>query len=277
MYVLALSSHRLLDIFIFSLIGKSNSAKLRHTNIKSTTGFSTVYSASCSLFLFTQVNWGSSAQAYAFVQALHYTHRLDGIGHHVKNFRPHCLVLTGHPHDRPNLIYLVSQITKNVSLMVYANVIKEAFGMLPEDESDVEWMRKHKIRAFRAVTAGKQCTAELLKSCLLFQIFFFFFKFRRCISVFALTNARKVSFRNSLWWPTYRIFNSVGKTNLFYISCSLHMFCCFPFSCDSLYIPKLYTFCLFEDMFNEWQMVTFVCRGLHFRALFTKHKRQIND
>ena len=106
---------------------------------------------------------------------------------------------------------------------------------------------------------------------------FFFFNFRRCISVFALTNARKVSFRNSLWWPTYRIFNSVGKTNLFYISFSLHMFCCFPFSCDSLYIPKLYTFCLFEDMFNEWQMVTFVCRGLHFRALFTKHKRQIND
>ena len=175
MYVLALSSHRLLDIFIFSLIGKSNSAKLRHTSIKSTTGSSTVYSASCSLFLFTQVNWGSSAQAYAFVQALHYTHRLDGIGHHVKNFRPHCLVLTGHPHDRPNLTYLVSQITKNVSLMVYANVIKEPFKMLPEDESDVEWMRKHKIRAFRAVTAGKQCTAELLKSCLLFQ--FFFFKF----------------------------------------------------------------------------------------------------
>ena len=208
MYVLALSSHLLLDIFIFSLIGKSNSAKLRHTSIKSTTGFSTVYSASCSLFLFTQVNWGSSAQAYAFVQALHYTHRLDGIGHHVKNFRPHCLVLTGHPQDRPNLTYLVSQITKNVSLMVYANVIKEAFGMLPEDESDVEWMRKHKIRAFRAVTAGKQCTAKLLKSCLLFQ--FFFFNFRRCISVFALTNARKVSFRKSLWWPTYLIFNSVG-------------------------------------------------------------------
>ena len=48
--------------------------------------------------------------------------------------------------------------------MVYANVIKEAFGMLPEDESDVEWMREHRIKAFRAVTTGKQCTAELPKS-----------------------------------------------------------------------------------------------------------------
>ena len=125
------------------------------------------------LSCYIQVNWGSSAQAYTFVQALRYTRRLDGIGHHVKNFRPHCLVLTGHPHDRPNLTYLVSQITKNVSLMVYANVLKEAFGMLPEDESDVEWMRKHKIKAFRAVTTGKQCTAELLKSCLLFNFNFF--------------------------------------------------------------------------------------------------------
>ena len=90
-----------------------------------------------------------------------------------------------------------------------------------------------------------------------------------------MTNARKVSFRNSLWWPTY-IFNSVGKTNLFYISFSQHVLL-FSFSCDSLYIPKLYTFFLFEDMFNGWQMVTFVCEGLHFRALFTKHKGQMND
>lgn len=103
-----------------------------------------------------KVNWGSSAQAYTFVQALRYTRRLDGIGHHVKNFRPHCLVLTGHPQDRPNLTYLVSQITKNVSLMVYGNVvIKEHFETLPEDESDTKWMREHKMKAFRAVTTAR--------------------------------------------------------------------------------------------------------------------------
>ncbi|PFX30422.1 solute carrier family 12 member 2-like [Stylophora pistillata] len=103
-----------------------------------------------------KVNWGSSAQAYTFVQALRYTRRLDGIGHHVKNFRPHCLVLTGHPQDRPNLTYVVSQITKNVSLMVYGNVvIKEHFETLPEDESDAKWMREHKMKAFRAVTTAR--------------------------------------------------------------------------------------------------------------------------
>ena len=103
-----------------------------------------------------QVNWGSSAQAYTFVQALRYTRRLDGISEHVKNFRPHCLVLTGSPRDRPNLTHLVSQITKNVSLMVYANVIKKPFGALPVDNGDVDWIREQKIKAFRAVTTGEQ-------------------------------------------------------------------------------------------------------------------------
>ena len=103
-----------------------------------------------------QVNWGSSAQAYTFVPALRYTRRLDGINEHVKNFRPHCLVLTGSPRDRPNLTHLVSQITKNVSLMVYANVINKPFGALPVDNGDVQWIREQKIKAFRAVTTGEQ-------------------------------------------------------------------------------------------------------------------------
>ncbi|KAL9968204.1 hypothetical protein ACROYT_G026551 [Oculina patagonica] len=101
-----------------------------------------------------QVNWGSPAQAYTFVQALRYTRRLDEISDHVKNFRPHCLVLTGSPQDRPNLTYLVSQITKNVSLMVYGNVIKKPFGSLSADNGDAKWIREHKIKAFRAVTTA---------------------------------------------------------------------------------------------------------------------------
>lgn len=102
-----------------------------------------------------QVNWGSSAQAYTFVQALRYTRRLDGISDHVKNFRPHCLVLTGSPQERPNLTYLVSQITKNVSLMVYANVVNKPFGKMRADDADARWIREHKIKAFRAMTTGK--------------------------------------------------------------------------------------------------------------------------
>ena len=73
----------------------------------------------------------------------------------MKNFRPHCLVLSGRPQDRPNLLYLVYQITKNVSLMVYGHVmISKPFRALPLDEEDIQWMRKHRIKAFRAVTTG---------------------------------------------------------------------------------------------------------------------------
>ena len=101
-----------------------------------------------------QVNWGSSSQAFTFIQALRYTRRLDGIDDHVKNFRPHCLVLTGPPQDRPNLTHLASQITKNVSLMVYGNVIKKEFGALPSNTADTLWIRENKIKAFQAVTTG---------------------------------------------------------------------------------------------------------------------------
>ena len=74
----------------------------------------------------------------------------------MKNFRPNCLVLSGRPQDRPNLVYLVSQITKNVSLMVYGHVmIRKPFGALPAvDEGDIQWMKEHRIKAFRAVTTG---------------------------------------------------------------------------------------------------------------------------
>ena len=42
--------------------------------------------------------------------------------------------------------------------MVYGHVmIRKSFGALPvdeEDEEDIQWMREHKIKAFRAVTTG---------------------------------------------------------------------------------------------------------------------------
>ena len=52
----------------------------------------------------------------------------------------------------------MSQITKNVSLMVYGHVmIRKPFGALPAvavDEENIQWMREHRIKAFRAVTTG---------------------------------------------------------------------------------------------------------------------------
>lgn len=107
-----------------------------------------------------QVNWGSSSQAFSFVQALRYALRLEGIEDHVKNFRPNCLVLTGRPQDRPNLAHIVSQITKNVGLMVYGNVKKPFEAVASDkDKEDSQWMREHRIKAFRAVTTAASLRA----------------------------------------------------------------------------------------------------------------------
>ena len=38
--------------------------------------------------------------------------------------------------------------------MVYGHVIRKPFVALPSDKEDIQWMREHRIKAFRAVTTG---------------------------------------------------------------------------------------------------------------------------
>ncbi|XP_032238581.1 solute carrier family 12 member 2 [Nematostella vectensis] len=102
-----------------------------------------------------EVNWGSSAQAFTYIQALRFAYRLNNTEDHVKNFRPQCLVLTGAPSSRPNLTYIVSQITKNVGLMVCGQV---NVGSLCQVKSEKDWLRERKIRAFHTV-----CSAASLR------------------------------------------------------------------------------------------------------------------
>jgi len=45
--------------------------------------------------------------------------------------------------------------------MVYANVVNKPFGQMPADDADAEWIRQHKIKAFRAMTTGKYKTGPV--------------------------------------------------------------------------------------------------------------------
>lgn len=76
------------------------------------------------LILLTDVNWGTSTQAQTYKQALMAVHNLIRVEDHVKNFRPQLLVLTGMTSARPSLIDFAHLITKNLSLLVCANIIK---------------------------------------------------------------------------------------------------------------------------------------------------------
>jgi len=68
------------------------------------------------------INWGSSGQAFTYQQALKYTAKLASVDDHVKNFRPQLLVLSGTPHERPELVKLASQMTHNLALCLFGDV-----------------------------------------------------------------------------------------------------------------------------------------------------------
>ena len=100
-----------------------------------------------------QVNWGSSAQAYTYIRALRFSYRLNTVEDHVKNYRPQCLVMTGPPSSRPNLTYIVSQMTRNVGLMVCGQVNIGPFVRTAGYEND--WLKERKIRAFHTICTGE--------------------------------------------------------------------------------------------------------------------------
>ena len=99
------------------------------------------------------VNWGSSTQAYSYTQALNHTLKLTSVDDHIKNFRPQLMVLSGHPEHRPALVHLGSQITKNISLMVCANIRpkqeKQHYrSHLKENQVHQKWLMQQRIKAF---------------------------------------------------------------------------------------------------------------------------------
>jgi hypothetical protein len=49
---------------------------------------------------------------------------LNRVEEHVKNFRPQVLVLTGMPGSRPPLVDFANLITKGLSLLVCAHILK---------------------------------------------------------------------------------------------------------------------------------------------------------
>ena len=70
-----------------------------------------------------EANWGSSAQAQVFVNALKGVQNLTEAQEHVKNYRPKILVLTGNPAHRPPLLDFANLLTKKLSLLICGHVI----------------------------------------------------------------------------------------------------------------------------------------------------------
>merc|ERR1711962_703907 len=101
------------------------------------------------LYLKPEANWGSSAEALVFVNALNNTLNLNEQKEHAKTYRPKILLLTGNPAHRQPLVDFANLITKKMSLLICAHV-------LPENQKDVEmlkenvhsWFKDHGLKSF---------------------------------------------------------------------------------------------------------------------------------
>ncbi|XP_068168469.1 solute carrier family 12 member 3 [Antennarius striatus] len=104
------------------------------------------------------VNWGSSVQASSYNIALNQCIGLNHVEDHVKNYRPQCLVLTGPPSSRPALVDLANSFTKNLSLMICANVVtacpSSAVVERRSNKTHVAWLNQRMVKSFyRGVVA----------------------------------------------------------------------------------------------------------------------------
>lgn len=104
------------------------------------------------------VNWGSSTQAVTFVSAVSNALSLSGVEHHVKNFRPQILALTGAARTRPALLDLAHSFSKNYGMCITCEVFEgprsEALeAMNSSMEKNQLWLRKNKRKAFYAAVA----------------------------------------------------------------------------------------------------------------------------
>jgi len=97
-----------------------------------------------------EANWGSSAQAQVFVNALRAVQSLTDTKDHVKNYRPKVLVLTGNPAHRPALVDFANLLTKKLSLLICGHVLSppgsQSIQALKENHQT--WLSQRKIKGF---------------------------------------------------------------------------------------------------------------------------------
>ena len=84
------------------------------------------------LYLKPETNWGSSADALVFMNALNNSYSLNEKKDHIKTYRPKILLMSGNPAHRKPLIDFGNLITKKMSLLICGHILPE--NSLTDDE-----------------------------------------------------------------------------------------------------------------------------------------------
>ncbi|KAL7074989.1 hypothetical protein ACQ4LE_005539 [Meloidogyne hapla] len=107
-----------------------------------------------------EVNWGSSAQAHSYRNALQYVSKLERTEEHVKNYRPQILVLSGNPASRAGLVDFAYSITKGNGLLTCGYIIpykpcNTVFTMLQNFNQQLrDWFVSRHLKGTFAVTVA---------------------------------------------------------------------------------------------------------------------------
>ena len=100
----------------------------------------------------------SKTTFHAYTSALGSTLKLRSVVYHVKNFRPGILVLSGSPTERPALTYLAANITKNVALMINAEICTNELKTKELEAQRItgeKWLESKNINSFVQVVNSK--------------------------------------------------------------------------------------------------------------------------
>uniref|UniRef100_A0A182PIC3 Bumetanide-sensitive sodium-(Potassium)-chloride cotransporter n=1 Tax=Anopheles epiroticus TaxID=199890 RepID=A0A182PIC3_9DIPT len=103
------------------------------------------------------VNWGSTTQDQSYKSALSAALKLQCVGDHVKNYHPSVLVLTGRPANRPALVDLAHQITKNQALLIVGDVVQERLShrkRAMRSRDSRSFMETRKVQGFYQLIDG---------------------------------------------------------------------------------------------------------------------------
>ncbi|CAG7731127.1 unnamed protein product, partial [Allacma fusca] len=76
---------------------------------------------------------------------------LNNVEEHVKNYRPHVLILSGPPSSRPALIDFTHLLVKNLSLLICGHVVKHNLNQKARNQLSqqaYQWLAKHKRKGF---------------------------------------------------------------------------------------------------------------------------------
>ncbi|KAL7676435.1 hypothetical protein ACOME3_002687 [Neoechinorhynchus agilis] len=98
-------------------------------------------------------DWGSSADANKYKVGLNLLRTYSNTPYHAKTFRPQCLILSGPPNVRSDLVQLFNEITKKHSLSIVANIVnptkgKQVFECMADANVLQKWLIDHKIYSF---------------------------------------------------------------------------------------------------------------------------------